>query len=87
MSLGMTGQRGLHEVYTALHAASLKHFTSCDILQVYASNRCSIIEAIYFESAFSVNFWACISASSLIEVATFSCLESFFTSSRIHWGC
>ena len=79
MSLRCSGQRGLHEVYTASHDASVKRLASYDILRVYANKWRFIIEAIYFKSAFSVKSLAYCSASSLKEAATFSCLGYVFS--------
>ena len=52
-----SGQRGLHEVYTTSHDASVKRLASYDILLVYASDWHFIIETIHVKSAFSEKVW------------------------------
>ena len=86
-SLRCSGQRGLHEVYTASHDASVERLVSYDILRVYTSSWRSTIELNCFKSAFSVKSWAYCSASSLKEVAIVSCLGPFLALSRVNWGC
>ena len=70
MSLGFSGQRGLHEVYTTIHDAPVRCLALCNILRVYATHWRSIVKAIYFKSAFSVKFWTYHSASSFKQAAT-----------------
>ena len=85
MSLRCSGQRSLHEVYTASHDASVERLVSYDILRVYASHWHFIIEAVHFKSAFSVKFLAYCSASSLKEVFTYPCLGPFFRLLRANY--
>ena len=87
MSLGFPGQRGLHEVYTTGHDASVKRPTSYDILRVYVAHWRFILEARHSKGAFSVKGWAYCPASSVKEAATFSCLGPFFRLLRINCGC
>ena len=87
MPLGLSGQRGVYEVCTSIYDVSQSHFASHNILRFYAKDPRSIIDAIYFKSAFIEKYWAYFSASLLKEVATFSCLGPFLALPRVDWGC
>ena len=87
MSRSFPCQRGVHEVYTTIHGASVNHLASYDILRAYTSDLRSYVQATHFDSAFRVRYWAYRSTSFIKELSTFFCFGHVSRLPRVKRGC
>ena len=86
MSLGLSAQRGLHEAYTTIHNAPVRHLALCNILRVYAIEWRFTSEKLTSKAPSMSKFWTYSSASSVKEVSLMSCLGHVSRLPHFDWG-
>ena len=86
MSLGLSGQRGVHEVYITIYDVLGRHLALHDLLQFFANDQRSITDAIHLKSHLREILVILLGFFNQ-RSSHVSCSGHVFRLPRIHWGC